>query len=159
MDKIYSEVRQDGVVRVGRNEWELFYGYGEDADGNGYNWRTRYNHRPTLDEIKKTIFEQISANTAKQIVEGYEWRGKQVWLSMENQSNYTRDYIMAKNGDLSEMPTIKLGSDDEAVLYTFANTEELCDFATGIRSHIQSCLNASWDERENINWSAYDDIK
>lgn len=157
MDKIYgASIRQDGLQKVGRNRWDLFYGFGKDEDNEmGYNWRTSFDHQPTIEEVKETITTQISANTQKAIIEGYKWNGHLVWLSSENQANYTRDYIMAKNGDLGTMPTVKLGSDDAPVYYTFEDIEELTEFVMGMQQHIQNCLNASWTERKEIDWSVF----
>lgn len=157
MEKIYgASIRQDGLQKVGRNRWDLFYGFGKDEDNEmGYNWRTSFDHQPTIEEVKETITTQISANTQKAIIEGYKWNGHLVWLSSENQANYTRDYIMAKNGDLGTMPTVKLGSDDAPVYYTFEDIEELTEFVMGMQQHIQNCLNASWTGREEIDWSVF----
>ena len=157
MDKIYgASIRQDGLQKVGRNRWDLFYGFGKDEDNEmGYNWRTSFDHQPTIEEVKETITTQISQNTQKAIIEGYKWNGHLVWLSSENQANYTRDYIMAKNGDLGTMPTVKLGSDDAPVYYTFEDIEELTEFVMGMQQHIQDCLNASWTERKEIDWSVF----
>lgn len=158
MDKIYgASIRQDGLQKVGRNRWDLFYGFGKDEDNEmGYNWRTSFDHQPTIEEVKETITTQISANTQKAIIEGYEWNGMQVWLSPENQANYTLAYNMAKNGDLEDMPTVKLGSDDTPVYYTFKDSEELTAFVTGMQQHIQECLNASWTERMEMDWSVFE---
>ena len=157
MDKIYgAQIRQDGLQKVGRNRWDLFYGFGKDEDNEmGYNWRTSFDHQPTIEEVKETITAQISQNTQKAIIEGYEWNGHLVWLSSENQANYTRDYIMAKNGDLETMPTVKLGTDEAPVYYTFKDIKELTAFVTGMQQHIQDCLNASWTERKEMDWSVF----
>lgn len=157
MDKIYgAPIRQDGLQKVGRNRWDLFYGFGKDEDNEmGYNWRTSFDHQPTIEEVKETITAQISQNTQKAIIEGYEWNGMKVWLSSENQANYTLAYDMAKNGDLEDMPTVKLGTDEAPVYYTFEDIEELTAFVTGMQQHIQNCLNASWTERREMDWSVF----
>lgn len=157
MDKIYgTQIRQDGLQKVGRNRWDLFYGFGKDEDNEmGYNWRTSFDHQPTIEEVKETIIAQISKNTQKDIIEGYEWNGNKVWLSSENQANYTLAYDMAKNGDLEDMPTVKLGTDESPVYYTFKDNKELTAFVVGMRQHIQDCLNASWTERKEIDWSVF----
>ena len=157
MDKIYgAQIRQDGLQKVGRNRWDLFYGFGKDEDNEmGYNWRTSFDHQPTIEEVKETITAQISQNTQKAIIEGYEWNGNKVWLSSENQANYTLAYDMAKNSDLEDMPTVKLGTDEAPVYYTFKDNKELTAFVVGMRQYIQDCLNASWLERKEIDWSVF----
>lgn len=53
------------------------------------------------------------------------------------------------------MPTVKLGTDEEPLCYTFKDAEELTEFVKGMRQHIQDCLNASWQEREEIDWTVF----
>jgi hypothetical protein len=74
MEKIYgSPIRQDGLMQVGRNRWDLFYGFGKDEDNDmGWNWRTTFDHHPTLEEVKDTIITQINSNAQKAILEDYE---------------------------------------------------------------------------------------
>ena len=118
MEKIYgSPIRQDGLMQVGRNRWDLFYGFGKDEDNDmGWNWRTTFDHHPTLEEVKDTIITQINSNAQNSILEDYEWNGHKVWLSDENQRNYALAYGLAKDGDLKTMPKVKFGSDDDPFL-------------------------------------------
>ena len=67
MEKVYgSPVRQDGLYKIGRNKWELIYGFGKDneADSTGWNWRKRYARRPSLEEIKEEIVGAIKEESA-----------------------------------------------------------------------------------------------
>lgn len=158
MEKVYgSPIRQDGLMKVGRNRWDLFYGFGKD-DGNevGWNWRKTFDHQPTLEEVKDTIITQINSNAQKAILEGYEWNGHQVWLSDENQRNYTLAYGLAKDGDMKTMPKVKFGSDEDPLLYTFKDIEELTSFTLGMQAHIQGCLESAWKEKKEIDWSLFD---
>jgi hypothetical protein len=70
--------------------------------------------------------------------------------------NYTLAYGLAKDGDLKSMPTVKLGSDDNPLLYTFKDIEELTSFTLGVQAHIQGCLESAWKEKEEIDWSLFD---
>lgn len=157
MDKIYgTQIRQDGLQRVGQNRWDLFYGFGRDENNEmGYNWRTSFDHQPNIEEVRETILSQISQNTKTAIIDGYEWKGNKVWLSSENQQNYTLAYELAQNGDLTEMPTVKLGTDESPVYYTFNNAKELAAFVAGMQHHIQNRLLESWQERQEIDWSLF----
>ena len=52
MEKIYgASAAQDGVVKVSNKSYILFFGYGEDSMG-GYNYRHRFDHKPTVDELR-----------------------------------------------------------------------------------------------------------
>lgn len=158
MDKIYgTSIRQDGLQKVGRNRWHLFYGFGKDDDNEmGYNWRTTFDHQPTIDEVKSVITAQISSNAQKAIIEGYKWNDTAVWLSDENQRNYTLAYNLANDGNLEKLPTVKLGSDEEPVLYNFKDKKELTAFVQGMQQHIQTCLESAWQEKEQIDWSIFE---
>ena len=64
MEKVYgSPKRQDGLYKVGRNKYELIYGFGKDRDDDktSWNYRQRFNYRPAIDEIKAIIEAQINA--------------------------------------------------------------------------------------------------
>ena len=145
MEKIYgSPIRQDGLMKVGRNRWDLFYGFGKDDDNEvGWNWRKTFDHQPTLEEVKDTIITQINSNAQKAILEGYEWNGHQVWLSDENLRNYTLAYGLAKDGDLKSMPTVKLGSDDNPLLYAFKN--EMCFPLTKTKCELKKHPNSKFE--------------
>ena len=46
MEKVYgSPKRQDGLYKVGRNKYEIIYGFGKDSDTDetGWNYRQRFN--------------------------------------------------------------------------------------------------------------------
>lgn len=157
MEKVYgSPIRQDGLMKVGRTRWDLFYGFGKD-DGKeiGWNWRKTFDHQPTLDEMKDTILTQINSNVQKAILEGYEWNGHQVWLSDENQRNYMLAYSLVKDGTMKAMPQVKFGTEDKPLLYTFADADELTSFTLGMQEHIQGCLESAWKEKEDIDWSSF----
>ena len=69
MEKIYgSNVRQDGLVRAG-NSYYLYYGFGKDNedDDHGYNYRHKFNHKPSQAEIKEKVLEAIEMHAKDSI--------------------------------------------------------------------------------------------
>ena len=49
MEKIYGTTqRQDGLQRIGKNKWLLYFGYYETEDGN-YEYRHTFSRKPTMD--------------------------------------------------------------------------------------------------------------
>ena len=55
MEKIFgAKERQDGVVRVSSRSYILFFGYGEE-NGNGYNYRARFDHKPSVRDRKSVV--------------------------------------------------------------------------------------------------------
>lgn len=157
MEKRYGATeRHDRLMQIGRNTWELIYGYGTDGE-NGWTWRERYSRKPTLEEIKATIIAQINANTDERILSGMTWRGAAVWLSTENQFNYKAAYDLAVQTAGATLPvTFKLGTDDEPQYHTFESLDELQEFYTAALAHVQKSLSDGWTEKDGMDWSVYE---
>lgn len=151
-EKIYGiNERRDEVVRRG-SEWYLYFGQGKDAQGD-YVCRKVYDHKPTADELKADITALVNGNVDEKIRTGYEWNGKPVYLSSENQFNYKSVYDLAKQ-DSSVLPIkFKMGEDAEGnvVYHTFTTIDELSDFYLGAIKYINQCLNEGWTEKDGID--------
>lgn len=162
MEKVYgSPKRQDGLYKVGRNKYELIYGFGKDReeDATGWNYRERFDHRPTLDEIRATIIAQINADTETRILTQFSWNGKPVWLSKENQNNYKAAYDLAYQTDGAILPIrFKLGEDEDgnAIYHTFTKIEPFADFITKMITFSNTLLNEGWKEKDSIDYSKFD---
>lgn len=162
MEKVYgSPKRQDGLYKVGRNKYELIYGFGKDReeDATGWNYRERFDHRPTLDEIRATIIAQINADTETRILTQFSWNGKPVWLSKENQNNYKAAYDLAYQTDGAILPIrFKLGEDEDgnAIYHTFTKIEPFSDFITKMITFSNTLLNEGWKEKDSIDYSKFD---
>lgn len=156
MDKRYgASQRNDCLMRIGRNKWELIYGYGSDGN-TGWNWRQRFSYKPTSDEIKSIVTEQINANTEEKICSGFEWNGKKVWLSTENQFNYKAAYDRAVQTQGVNLPvTFKLGTDVAPEYYEFTTVEDLSDFYTKALAYIQEVLSEGWKEKDTLDMSKF----
>lgn len=158
MEKVYgSPKRQDGLYKVGRNKYELIYGFGKDRedDETGWNYRQRFNYRPTLDEIKEVITAQIDNDTDAKILTQFSWNGKAVYLSKENQMNFKAAYDLAVQTGGQSLPIkFKLGEDAEknAVYHTFSELAEFSDFYTKAIAFVIACLNEGWEDKDSINY-------
>ena len=113
MKKIYgAQERQDGLYRIGRNKWEIIFGFGKDSEDEttGYNYRKRFNHLPTLDEIKAVIFKQVNEDTDRAIEYGLTWNGLPVHLDNETQGNIVGMLaLLPVAGDSMFPKTFKVG--------------------------------------------------
>lgn len=152
MEKIYGATeRQDGVQVIGKSTFDVFYGYGEDAQG-AYQYRQTLHFKPTLGYLKEMIIAQVNANTEENIKQGFSWKGHLVWLSKENQLNYERDFAVV---DEDSLPTYKFGTDEEPVYYTFESLKEFQEFTAAWSKHVRETLVASWKEKGEIDWETY----
>lgn len=152
MEKIYgAKERQDGLYSIGRNKWELFYGFGKDNpnDESGYNWRQKFKQKPSLADIRTIIKETINNETDRKILEGFVWKGMPVWLSTENQFNYKAAYDLAVQTNGATLPVrFKFGTDVAPVYYTFKSLEDFADFYAQAMVHINTVLNEGWAEKD-----------
>lgn len=152
MEKIYgAKERQDGLYSIGRNKWELFYGFGKDNpdDESGYNWRQKFKQKPSLADIRAIIKDTINNETDRKILEGFVWKGMPVWLSTENQFNYKAAYDLAVQTNGATLPVrFKFGTDAVPVYYNFESLEDFADFYTQAMVHINTVLNEGWAEKD-----------
>ena len=153
MEKIYgASAAQDGVVKVSNKSYILFFGYGEDSMG-GYNYRHRFDHKPTEEELRAVIEAHVNEQTQERIVGGYQWKGKQVWLSGENQQNYTSDYLA---GVLPvKVRVYDPYAEASGTVELLETPEELADFYQGMVRHVRECVESGWSVKDSVD---YDNI-
>ena len=155
MEKIYGTTkRQDGLQRVGKNKWLLYFGLYETESGT-YEYRHTFTHNPTLDEIKKLVWATIDAETKDKIVNQVEYEGIKVWLSDEKQRNYAS---LENNESIAYPLTLKLNEEADAtpVYYTFETREDFIKFSKEASAYILNAIMDGWKEKDNIDWSVFD---
>ena len=157
--RVGAEKRQDQVIKIGVKNYLLIYGYGTDEDGNGYNFRKNYDHKPTKTELKEDITQLIDGITDSKILQGFRWNEVSVYLSKENQMNFKAAFdLNMQTGGLMLPVKFKLGEDTEgnAVYHTFENMEDFTDLYTSAVSYINQCLNEGWAEKDSLDMSSYE---
>lgn len=158
MEKIFGATeRHDQLLVFGTERAVLIYGYGED-DGQGYDYRHTFDHKPTEQEIRDVIIAQINANTDAKILTGFVWQEKQVWLSTENEFNFKAAYDLAVQTGGATLPVkFKLGEDGNGnpVYHTFTELEEFTDFYTRAIAFVNQTLNEGWAEKDGIDMTKF----
>lgn len=158
-DKILGATeRQDGLYKIGRSKYEARFGFGKDEKtGVGYDYRKQYKYKPEVDELKDEIFELVNEEVDKTILSGYEYDGKMVWLSTENQFNYKAAYDLAvQTGGASLPVTLKLGTLEEPEYVTFEDVETFSAFYIGAIKFIQKVLEEGWNEKDKVDWTKFE---
>lgn len=155
----YSPVRRDG----GR----VAICYGKEAVGDGvhYTWYEVYFYikkdgMPTFEKAKKAVHDDINAQTDEKILSGWVWNGKPVWLSEENQKNFSEAQRIAVMTEGQSLPVkFKLGEDEngEPVYHTFQSVNVLNQFYLSATAYIQQCLQEGWDRKDSIDWTPYEE--
>lgn len=147
--KVGAEERKDQLVQIGHKNWLLIFGFCNDEELGGYNWRKNYDHKPTVREIKQDISDLINADTSRKILTGMTWNGIPLWLSQENQRNIS-DAVRA-----ATLPVrLKLGEDEDGnpIYYTFEDSNELTELYKAVWEHIRSSLDDGWREKDSIDY-------
>lgn len=150
--------RADALVCLSKTNYLLIFGFGTDEDGNNYTWRKYYDHKPTLRELKQDISCLINSETDAQILTGFKWNGKPVYLSAENQMNFKAAYDIARDTDGATLPVkFKLGEDEsgDPVYHTFTKLEPLADFVKKALSFVVATLNEGWVKKD-IDYSIFE---
>jgi hypothetical protein len=160
MEKIFgTTVRQDGLQRIGRNTWLLFFSLYETEDGGTYEYRHTFNRRPTLDEIKEIINAQLSADADERKRNGFKWQGVPVRYDEEAERNITGLSVKIPRLGAAMFPLkFKLGDypDGTPAFYEFADAEEFESFTDALMLFSQECYNKLWTEKSAIDWTKFE---
>ena len=112
-----------------------------------------YHDTPNPDpgKVKDVIDAHINAKTDQRILSGFVWNGKNVWLSDENQRNFSEAQRAAMITNGASLPmTFKLGEDAQKnpIYHEFTTVEELTSFYLSVVAYINQCLNEGWREKD-----------
>ena len=93
----------------------------------------------------------MNEQTQERRVGGYQWNGKQVWLSGENQQNYTSDY-------LAGVLTVKVrvydtDADASGKVALIETPEDLADFYHGMVQHVRKCIEDGWSVKDSVDYN------
>lgn len=149
--------RHDEIVAISKSKYLLIFGFGKDDNGNGYDVRRYYDHKPGVAELRNDIGAYINAQTDRAILTGFAWNGKPVWLSTENQNNFKAAYDIALQTDGATLPVkFKLGetADGAPVYHTFTKIEPFTDFILKAFAFINTTLNEGWAEKDGIDYES-----
>jgi hypothetical protein len=120
----------------------------EEADGMTF-IECCFDYKPSLDDIKWFVLGVINEKVKSRILSGYVWNNKPIWLSEENQMNWSQAVVPA---------TFKIGEDNDGtpIYHTFSNEEDMAAFNEGWRKYIQECLQDGWTEKDSVDWGPYE---
>ena len=105
--------------------------------------------KPTFEAVKAAIIADINARITAQIVSGMTFDEKPVWLSIENQINFTTATAPCR---------LKIGEEEDGtpVYHEFGTKAELKAFNDACLAWKNECLDAGRAEKEGIDWEPYE---
>ena len=143
----------------------ICYDY-EEVDDEHCTWRQIVFYKkqgfPDVKKVKDAILADINRQTEDKILRGFVWNDINVWLSEENQKNFSEAQRVAVMTEGASLPIkFKLGEneDEEPIYYTFNTVGELNSFYLSAVAFIQQCLNEGWERKDNIDFSVYEAIE
>ena len=163
MNKTFGLKSDFAFVKEDASRVIIGYGLTPDADGIHATWKEidfyKKNGKPSLAQIKEAVKADINAATDERIIKGFVWNGINVWLSEENQRNFSEAQRIAASMPDAILPvTFKLGEDEngDPVYHTFESAEELTGFYLQAVAYVNAQLNVGWTEKDAIDWTPYD---
>ena len=104
--------------------------------------------KPTFEDVKAAVIADINARITEQIVGGMTFEGKPVWLSIENQINFTTASAPCR---------LKIGEEEDGtpVYHDFETKAALKAFNDACLAWKNEQLEAGRAEKEGIDWTPY----
>ena len=153
MNKVNGKKTSFAPIREDGSRITICYGL-KKLSGNLYEWLEVYLPKKqlsalTLADVKASIIANIDERIKAQIIGGMVWNGKPVWLSIENQLNFT---------NATAPVTLKIGEqeDDTPVYHTFETQQDIADFCTACTQWTQQQRESGWQEKDGIDWAPYE---
>lgn len=156
MAKVQGLIQDYALVRETYSQTIISYGLVPMADGIHATWQEVYFQKsevskPTIEQVRDAVISDINARVKENIISGYVWNGKPVWLSEENQMNFAQGVAPV---------TLKIGEDAEKspIYQDFETAEELKSFSDACTLWKQQCLHAGYGEKDGIDWEPYREL-
>ncbi|RHH76833.1 DUF4376 domain-containing protein [Parabacteroides merdae] len=140
-----------------KGKWRVRWDMEAREDGSASYMEEEFDHRPDVEEVRSLISNWYNAGTDGFILSGFEYEGRPVWLSRENQFNYKAAYDLAVQTGGQNLPvTFKLGADDEPYYRTFETVSDLQNFYVKAMKHIQDALSEGWKKKDALDLALYE---
>lgn len=111
--------------------------------------KKQYGTKPSFEVVKAAIIADINENVKANIIGGFVWNEIPVWLSEENQMNFSQAVVPV---------TFKIGEqqDGTPIYHTFETAEDMKAFSDACTQWKQQCLTDGWQKKDAIDWTAYE---
>ena len=153
MNKVNGKKTSFAPIREDGSRITICYGL-KKLSGKLYEWLEVYMPKKqlsqlTFDDVKAAIIADIDERIKAYIIGRMTWNGKPVWLSIENQLNFT---------NATAPVTLKIGEQEDGtpVYHTFETQQDIADFCTACTQWTQQQRELGWQEKDGIDWAPYE---
>ena len=150
-NKYCGSVSDYAPVSEDQSRVVIMYGLNPTKDENA-EWRQldfyKKQGKPSLEQVKTAVIADINARITEQIVGGMTFEDKPVWLSIENQINFTTATAPCR---------LKIGEEEDGtpVYHDFETKAQLKAFNEACLAWKNQCLEAGRAEKDNFDWTPY----
>ena len=129
--------------------------YGLKEDGDKAEWFQLHFYKkqgkPNFEQVKAAIIADINERITNKIVGGMTFEDKPVWLSIENQINFSQATAPCR---------LKIGEENDGtpVYHEFETKATLKAFMDACLAWKNECLDAGRAEKEGIDWTPYEEL-
>lgn len=172
MNKINGLASEFALVKEEGSRTVISYGFEAEQGGEKATWYEVYfpkkQGKPNLEAVKKAVIADINAQTDEKILNGFPWailHGEHagetvnVWLSEENQRNFSeaqRVAVMTDGANLPLQVKVSEGADGMPVYDSFETIQEITNFYLAGVQFINATLQVGWAEKDAIDWAPYE---
>ena len=152
-NKYCGNVSDYAPVSEDQSRVVIMYGLNVKEDGESAEWRQldfyKKQGKPSFEQVKAAIIADINARVKEKIIGGFVWNDKPVWLSEENQLNFSQAVVPV---------TLKIGEEEDGtpIYHQFDTAEDLKAFSDACNAWKQQCLTAGYAEKDSIDWAPYE---
>ena len=153
MNKVNGKKTSFAPIREDGSRITICYGL-KKLSGDLYEWFEVYLPKKQLSQltfadVKAAIIADIDERVKAQIIGGMVWNDKPVWLSEENQLNFSQAVVPA---------TLKIGEQEDGtpIYETFDTKTDIKAFNEACTLWKQQCLSEGYSEKDAIDWSPYE---
>jgi hypothetical protein len=151
-NKYCGNVSDFAPVSEDQSRVVIMYGLQVKEDGESAEWRQldfyKKQGKPSLEQVKTAVIADINARITEQIVGGMTFEDKPVWLSIENQINFTTATAPCR---------LKIGEEQDGtpVYHDFETKAQLKAFNDACLAWKNEQLETGRAEKEGIDWTPY----
>ena len=154
MNKVNGKKTSFAPIREDGSRITICYGL-KKLSGKLYEWLEVYLPKKqmsqlTFADVKAAIIADIDERVKTAIIGGFKWQENPVWLSIENQLNFSR---------ATAPVTLKIGEQEDGtpVYHSFEIQQDITDFCTACTQWTQRQRESGWQEKDGIDWAPYED--
>ena len=160
LESSYSPIKKrNGTIVVSYGK-ELLSEEGQSNDESDEKvvcfYQTTYRGKPSMSTIIKDILEDIDLRAQEEIRNGFVYNEKPVYLSVENQLNFSAAYNLAKTSNMLEPITLRVSTNN---YITFTDIKSIEQFVSSCTRYINNILQNFWQIKEGIREEDYEILR